>query len=67
MAKKMNKRWIQRAITHPGSLKKWSIEHGFITQKGTINLKDAEAYAKKHKLIHRIRQINLVKNLKSFR
>ncbi|MGC8585712.1 MAG: hypothetical protein ACP5L4_06350 [Thermoplasmata archaeon] len=65
MAKK-NRRWIQRAIRYPGSLKKWAREHGFITKRGTINLREAEAYARKHGLTHRIRQINLVKNLKSF-
>jgi hypothetical protein len=62
----MTKRWIQRAIKHKGSLRKWAEEHGFITRNGTINLKEAEKYAKAHGLTHRLRQINLAKNLRKF-
>ncbi|MGC9046969.1 MAG: hypothetical protein ACP5IC_02555 [Minisyncoccia bacterium] len=63
---KKNKKWIQKAIRHPGSLRRWAKEHGFITTNGRIDLKKAEAYARKLGLTHRIRQINLVKNLKKF-
>ncbi len=64
---KKDKKWIQKAIKHKGSLTKWAKAHGFITKRGTIDIKKAEAYARKHNLKHRIRQINLVKNLKKFK
>ena len=65
MARK--KRWIQRAIKHKGSLKKWAEKHGFITRRGTIDLKRALEYAEKHHLTHRIRQINLAMTLRKMR
>ena len=63
----MSKYWIQKDIKHKGSLTKWAKEHRFINKKGTIELSKAYSYAKKHKLTHRIRQINLAKTLKKLR
>ena len=62
----MNKYWIQRTVKHKGSLRKWAEEYGFI-KNGKIDLNKAYEYAKKHKLTHRIKQINLAKTLKKLR
>jgi len=64
---KNSKRWIQGAIKHEGSLTRWAKQHGFVTEKGTINLKEAESYARKKGDTHRLRQINLARNLKKFK
>jgi hypothetical protein len=63
----MSSRWIQRAIKHKGSLRKWAEEHGFITSRGTIDLDRALRYAKRKGLTHRIRQIHLAKTLRRVR
>lgn len=60
------KYWIGRAIKHRGSLKKWARKHHFTNQDGTINLNEAEAYARRHGLTHRVKQIEFVRRLKSF-
>lgn len=65
MAKR--KRWIQKAIKHKGSLRKWAEKMGFITKRGTIDLKSALEYAEKHNLKHRIRQIRLAMTLRKLR
>ena len=62
----MTKYWIQKTVKHKGSLKKWAKEHGFIKNE-KIDLEKAYKYAKKHKLTHRIKQINLAKTLKKLR
>ena len=62
MARK--KGWIQKAIKHPGSLRRWAEKHGFITKRGTIDLKRALEYAERHHLTHRIRQIHLAMTLR---
>lgn len=59
----MSRKFIKRAIKHPGSLRRWAREHGFI-RHGKIDLARAEAYAKRHKLEHRIREINLARTLR---
>jgi len=64
MARK--KKWIQKAIKHKGSLKKWARQHGFITEKGTIDLRRAKKYAEEHHDEHRIRQINLAMKLRKY-
>jgi len=64
MARK--KRWIQKAIKHKGSLKRWAEEHGFITKKGTIDLRRAKKYAEEHGDTHRIRQIDLAMTLRKY-
>ncbi len=61
----MNK-WIQKNLKHKGSLTEWAKKHKFY-KNGHIELSKAYAYAKKHKLTHRIRQINLAKTLKKLR
>ncbi len=66
MARKSRK-WIQRAIKHKGSLKEWAKEHRFLNRDGTIDLREAYAYAKRHGLTKRMRQINLARNLKKLR
>ena len=58
------KDWIQKSIKHKGALRRWAEEHHFINKNGTINLRKAYAYAKKHHLTHRMRQINLARNLR---
>ena len=63
----MSKYWIQKDIKHKGSLKKWAKEHRFLNKNNTIDLNKAYAYAKRHELTHRIRQINLAKTLKRLR
>ena len=62
----MSKNWIQKSIKHKGSLKEWAKKHKFI-KNGKIDLQRAYEYAKKHKLNHRIRQINLAKTLRKVR
>ncbi len=64
-----NKKWIQHAINkkHEGSLRRWAKMHGFINKDDTIDLQRAYAYAKRKRDTHRIRQINLAKNLKRFK
>ena len=66
MVIKMAKRkyWIQKSIKHKGALRRWAEEKGFINKPGTINLREAYSYAKKHGLTHRMRQINLARNLR---
>jgi len=66
MARK-SKRWIQKAIKHKGSLKKWAEKHGFITKKGTIDLRRAKKYAEEHGDTHRLRQIILAERLRKYR
>jgi len=63
-----NKYWIQKAVNpkHKGSLRRWAEQHHFLNKDGTIDLREAYAYAKKHDLTHRMRQINLAKNLRKF-
>lgn len=65
MARKRGKRWIQKALRHSkkGSLKQWARQHRFVSRNGNIRLADAYGYAKRHKLTHRMRQINLARNL----
>jgi len=65
MARKKN--WIQKAVKHKGSLRRWAEEHGFITERGTIDLDEALRYAERKHDLHRIRQIYLVKTLREFR
>ena len=65
MAKK--EKWIGEAIKHEGSFTKWAKSHGFVTKRGTINLREAESYARKKGDTHRLRQINLAKNLRKFK
>ena len=64
----MNKKWIRQAIPeeHRGKLEKWAKEHHFMYVDGTINLREALTYAKKHGETKRIKEINLAKTLKSF-
>jgi len=61
------KRWIQSAIKHKGSLRKWAERMGFMNKDGTINLREAKAYAKKHHDEHRLRQIILAERLRKYR
>ena len=61
----MSKYWIQKSIKHKGSLTEWAKHHHFY-KNGKIELTKAYEYAKKHHLTHRIRQINLAKNLRKF-
>ncbi len=65
--RKNNKKWIQRAVKHKGSLRKWAQEHHFILENGNIDLNKAKQYAENKGLKHRIRQIDLAKNLKKWR
>ena len=66
MARK-KKNWIQKAVKHKGSLRKWAEKHGFITKRGTIDLEKAKKYAEEHNLTHRVRQINLAMTLRKIR
>lgn len=59
--------FIQGAIEHPGSLKKWAAMNGFQNEDGTIDLRTARSYAQEHGLKHRLRQINLAMTLKKLR
>jgi hypothetical protein len=65
--RKRNRYWIQKAIKREGSLRRWAKEHGFLTERGTIDLRRALKYAKKKGLTQRIRQINLAKTLRRLR
>ena len=62
----MTKYWIQKTIRHKGSLRKWAEKHHII-KNGKIDINKALKYAKKNKLTHRIRQLNLAKTLKRLR
>lgn len=62
------KRWIQRAIRHPGSLKKWLKEHHpeLLKANGEIAWTKLRQFYEKHKdelTEHRRRQILLAFNL----
>lgn len=60
-------KFIQKAVKHPGSLRRWAEQHHFINSKGTIDLSKAEKYAKKEGLKHRLKEINLAKTLRRVR
>ena len=62
-----DEKFIQGAIEHPGSLRRWADEHRFKNRDGTIDLRRAEAYAKRRNLKHRLRQIRLARTLKKLR
>ncbi len=62
----MAKKWIQKTVKHKGSLIKWSKKHKFY-KNGKILLTKAQKYAKKHKLEHRVKQINLAKTLRKIK
>lgn len=62
-----DEKFIQGAIKHKGSLHKWAAEHGFLNKDGTINEREAKAYAKRHHLRHREKQINLAMTLAKLR
>ena len=57
-------KWIKRAVKHKGSLERWAKEKGLLNENGTIDLRRAEEYAKKHELTHRVRQVNLARTLR---
>ncbi len=60
----MAKYFIKKAIKHKGSLRKWAQKVKAMNKNGTINLSKAMRIAKRRGLTHRIRQINLAKNLR---
>jgi hypothetical protein len=60
----MPRKWISKAIKHEGSLTEWAKKHHFMGRSGKIKTQRAYAYAKRHGLTHRMRQLNLVKNVK---
>ena len=60
-------RFIGRAIKHPGSLRRWAKMHGFENADGTIDLRRARAYARRNRLDHRLKQIQLAATLKKLR
>lgn len=65
----MTRKFIKRAIKHRGSLHRFAGKHRAINQNGTINLTKARRAANRltgGRKTHRIRQINFVRNLRSF-
>ena len=62
----MAKRWIQKSgiRKHKGTLRHWAQRKHFMNKNNTINLSKAKAYAEKHNLKKRVRQINLAKTLR---
>ena len=66
----MSRRFIQEAIEHPGSLRKFAAEHHALDKSGKINLAKAARAANRLKgaaRTHRLRQVNLAKTLKRLR
>jgi hypothetical protein len=63
--------WIKTAIKHPRSLTKFAVEHRLMTQDRKINLPKAKAYVERNltgkSKTHRLRQINLAKNLRNIK
>ena len=62
--------FIQEAIQHPGSLKKFAKKHHAMNQDGTINLNEAENAAMNENepsRTHRLKQINLARTLANLR
>lgn len=60
------KKWISGAIEHPGSLRRWAKQHRAM-RGNKINLSKAERIARRKGDEHRIRQINLARNLRKAR
>jgi hypothetical protein len=66
----MAKRFIQGAIKHPGSLRRFAEEHHALDKNGDINLAKARRAAKREKepaRAHRLRQIALANTLRRLR
>lgn len=61
------KRWIQKTIKNPGSLRRWAKKHRFLNKDNTINLRKAKAYAVRHNNKKRIKQIILAMTLRKLR
>jgi len=67
----MTERFIQSAIKHPGSLKKFAKEHKLMTHEGHIDLPRAKRFVERNEKgearTHRLRQINLAFTLRRAR
>lgn len=59
----MAKKWIQKAIKHPGALRR-SARPGEITKAGTLNLGKMMARAKRTGNTTMMRRINLARTLR---
>ncbi len=66
-------RWIQHAVK-PGtreSFRNYAERHHLLTEKGTIDLRRARAYVRRHEKgrerTRRLRQINLARTLRKIR
>lgn len=63
-------RFIQGAIEHKGSLRKFAMKHHALNRDGTINLEKAKRAALKENepaRAHRLREINLARTLGNLR
>ena len=63
--------FIQGAIKHPGSLRKYAEEHGKVMKNGNVDLGATKAYIEKNESgmekTRRLRQVNLASTLKRLR
>lgn len=59
----MAKKWIQKAIKHPGALRR-SAKRGEITKRGTLNLGKMAARAKRTGNTTLMRRVNLARTLR---
>lgn len=62
--------FIQQAIKHPGSLRKFAKQHRAMNEDGTINMQKVKEAAGKERepgRSHRLKQINLARTLRKLR
>ena len=65
-----DEQFIQEAVQHPGSLRRFARQHRTMNDDGTINLEKTRQAAEKEKepgRSHRLKQINLARTLRKLR